>query len=93
MRLPDFPNEKILKVNLRNNSFHYQVYQKDKSVRFEIELKYRQTKLVQDYFFQNQLDVFEHKLVIQYFHHFERVLCLDYVYTDWIINFQRRHQG
>lgn len=53
IRLQDFPDEKILKVNCKNNSVHYRVYQKDQRVRFEIELKHRQTKLGQDYLFQN----------------------------------------
>lgn len=79
-------------MNRRNNSLHYRVYQKDQRVRFEIELKHRQTKLVQDYLFQNQLDSFEHQLVIQYFQYSERVLCLDYSYTDWVLDFQRRYQ-
>lgn len=39
IRLQDFPDGKILKVNRRNNSVHYRVYQKDQRVRFEIELK------------------------------------------------------
>jgi hypothetical protein len=92
IRLQDFPLGKMLKVNRRNNSVHYRVYQKDQNVRFEIELKHRQTKLVQDYLFQNQLDVFEDQLVIQYFQYSKRVLCLDYIYTDWIVDFQRRHR-
>ena len=92
IRLQDFPDGKILKVNRRNNSVHYRVYQKDQRVRFEIELKHRLTKLVQDYLFQNQLDIFEHQLIIQYFQYSERVLCLDYPYTDWILDFQRRYQ-
>ena len=92
MKLHDFPDGKILKVNRRNNSVHYRVYQKDQSVRFEIELKHRETKLVQDYLFQNQLDIFEHQLVIRYFQYSERVLCLGYPYTDWVVNFQRRHR-
>ena len=92
IRLQDFPDGKILKVNRRNNSIHYRVYQKDQSVRFEIELKHRETKLVQDYLFQNQLDIFEHKLVIRYFQYSERVLCLGYPYTDWVVDFQRRHR-
>ena len=85
IRLQDFPDGKILKVNRRNNSVHYRVYhrvyQKDQSVRFEIELKHRQTKLVQDYLFQNQLNIFEHQLVMQYFQYSERVLCLYSPYT------------
>ena len=48
IRLQDFINGKILKVNRKNNSVHYRVYQKDASVRFEVELKHRQTKLLQD---------------------------------------------
>ena len=53
IKLQDFPDGKILKVNRRNNSVHYRIYQKDQSVHFEIELKHRQTKLVQDYLFEN----------------------------------------
>ena len=92
IRLQDFPDDKILKVNRRNNSVHYRVYEKDQKVRFEIELKYRQTKLVQNYLFNNQLDIFEHQLVIQYFKYSGRVLRLDYVYTDWLVDFQRRQK-
>lgn len=43
--------------------------------------------------FQNQLDIFEHQLVIQYFKYSIRILRLDYVYTDWIMDLQRRYQG
>ena len=59
IKLQDFPNGKMLKVNRRNNSRHYRVYQRDETVRFELELKHRQTKLLQDYLFKNQLDIFE----------------------------------
>lgn len=93
IRLQDFPDGKMLKVNRRNNSLHYRVYQKNESVRFELELKHRQTKLVQDYLFHNQLDIFENHLVRQYFNYSGKVLRLDYSYTDGIIDFQRRYQG
>jgi hypothetical protein len=91
IRLDDFPNGKMLKINRRNNSLHYRVYQKDEDVRFELEFKHRQTKLVRDYLFHNQFDIFEHQLVFQYLKYSERVLRLDYIYTDWIVDFQRRH--
>ncbi len=42
--------------------------------------------------FQNQLDIFENQLVIKYFQYSKRVLCLDYQYTDWILDFERRHR-
>ena len=90
IKLQDFPDGKVLKVNRRNNSLHYRVYQKDQGVRFELEFKHRQTKLVQDYLFNNQLDVFEYELALQYFKYSERVLRSDYSYTDWILDFQRR---
>ena len=66
IKLQDFPNGKMLKVNRRNNLRHYRVYQRDENVRFELELKHRQTKLVQDYLFENQLDVFEHQYLLQF---------------------------
>lgn len=91
IRLQDSPNVKMLKVNRRNNSRHYRVYQKDESVRFELELKHRQTKIVEDFLFENQLDVFEHQLVIEYFQYSSRVLRSDYIYADWVVDFQRRH--
>ena len=91
IKLQDFPNGKMLKVNRRNNSRHYRVYQKNEIVRFELELKYRQTRLVQDYLFENQLDMFEHQLVIQYFEYSVQVLRSDYPYTDWILDYQRKY--
>ena len=93
IKLEDFPNGKMLKVNRRNNSRHYRVYQKDQTVRFELELKHRQTKLVQDYLFENQLDVFEDQLVMEYFRYSGQVLRSDYPYTNWILDFQRRYQA
>ena len=92
IRLQDFPDGKVLKVNRRNNSLHYRVYQKDQDVRFELEFKHRQTQLVQDYLFSNQLDIFEHKLVLQYFKYSGQVLRLGYQYTDWILDFRRRYR-
>jgi hypothetical protein len=60
-------------------------------VRFEVELKHRQTKSVEYYLFNNQLDIFEHLLVRQFFKYSGQVLRLDYDYADWILNFQRRY--
>lgn len=40
IRLQYFPDGKILKVNRRNNSVHYWVYQKNQKIHFEIELKH-----------------------------------------------------
>lgn len=91
IRLEDFTDGKILKVNRKNNSLHYRIYPKDQGFCFDLEFQHRQTKLVQDYLFHNPFDIFEHQLVLQYFKYSGRVLRFDYVYTDWIVDFQRRH--
>ena len=90
-KLEDFPSGKMLKVNRRNNGLHYRVYKKGESVRFELELKHGQTRLLQDFLFNNEFDVFENQLVIQYFKSFKRILSLDFQYTDWVVDFQRRY--
>jgi hypothetical protein len=48
--------------------------------------------MIQDYLFHNHLDVFEYKLVLQYFKYSGQVLRLDYPYPDWIIDFRRRYR-
>lgn len=93
MKLHDFSDGKMLKVNRRNNSLYYRVYQKNEKVRFELELKHSQTKLVQDYLFQNQFAIFGDHLVKQYFEYSGIVIHLNYVYIDWIVDFPRRFQG
>lgn len=90
IKLQDFPSGKMLKINRRNNSLHYRVYQKNQVVRFELEFKNRQTELVQDYLFCNQLSRFEHELVHQYFKYSRQVLNLNYPYADWVNDFQRK---
>jgi hypothetical protein len=92
IKLEDFPDGKMLKVNRRNNSLHSRVYQKDERVRFELEFKHRQTQSVQDYLFHNHLDIFEHKLVLQFFKYSGQVLRLDYQYADWILDFRRKYR-
>lgn len=71
---------------------HYRVYQKDDQTRFEIKFKHRQTKLVQNFLFQNKLELFEDQLARKYFQYSKRIICLDYPYTDWVLNFQRKYR-
>ncbi len=49
--------------------------------------------MIQEYLFNNQLDVFEYKLVLEYFQYSGQVLRSDYQYTNWTIDFQRIYQG
>jgi hypothetical protein len=91
--LKDSPEGKILKVNRRNNALHYRVYEKEFGIRFELEIKHGQTKSVQDYLFNNQLDHFEHQLTNRYYKYSQRLFPLNdsYSYTDWLVDFSRRY--
>lgn len=91
LSLKDNTRGKILKVNRRSNSFHYRVYEKHNGVRFELEMKKRQTKLVQDYLFNNKLQKFEHELTRTYYQYSERLFPLDNSHTDWVVDFLRRY--
>jgi len=91
LSLKDNTREKILKINRRSNSFHYRVYEKHNGVRFELEIKKRQIKLVQDYLFNNQLEKFEHELTHTYYQYSERLFPLNNSHTDWVVDFIRRY--
>jgi hypothetical protein len=82
----------MLKVNRRNNSVHYRIYQKNQNVRFELELKYHQARLVQNDLFNNQIDIFENKLVHQFFKSSGKYLRVKSPCSDWIVDFKRRCQ-
>jgi hypothetical protein len=75
------PEGKILKVNRRNNALHYRIYEKDFGTRFELEIKHGQTKSVQDYLFNNQLDQFEHQLTSRYYKYSQRLFPLADFFT------------
>lgn len=79
-------------MNLRSNGVHFRIYQKNENVRFELELKHRETKSIPDYFFNNPFNVFEDLLVERYLKSFQGILSFYYAYTDWILDFQRRLQ-
>ena len=56
-------------------------------------MKHCQTKLVQDYFFKNQLETFEHQLILKYYKYSECLFPLDNSYTDWVVHFKIRYKG
>jgi len=87
--LKDSLEGKVLKVNRRTNALYYRVYKKDIGIRFELEMKHGQTKLVQNYLFNNQLDQFEHQLTSLYYKYSQRLLPLadSYSHTDWLADF------
>lgn len=79
-------------IQTKKISVKQKLYTVNENVRFEIEYKNWQTKLVEDFLFQDQFELFENQLVLKYFQYSKRILDLNYVYTDWIIDYQRRHK-
>ena len=86
------PDGKLLKINRRTNPLHYRVYQKDQSVRFELEISKTQTRSVQEYFFHNQFEIFEHQLTFQFYKCSLRFFPLCHSYTHWLVDFKRRYK-
>ena len=97
------PDGKALKINRRSNPLHFRVYEKDekyktKPVRFELEITKRQAQSLQDYFFNNQFETFEHKVTLQFYKCSLRFFPLykddkdAYPYTDWLVDFKRRYK-
>lgn len=89
--LKDEPKGKILKINRRSNGLHYRVYEKENGIRFELEIKRRQIKSVEDYFFQKKLGLFESELTQLYYQYSEKIFPLENSYVDWLLNFKRKY--
>jgi hypothetical protein len=91
VKLYDYPDGKMLKVNRRNNSNHYRIYQHQNDIRFELELKNRSMRVVEELLFSEQFVGFEHKLTLDFFKYSLKILNLKYEYTHWLLNFNRKY--
>ncbi len=92
IKLQDFPNGKMLKINRRNNSLHYRVYENNQEIRFELEMKSNRVQSVQDFLFNHQIPEFEQILTKHFYNYSTKILVLDQVYTDWLIQYLRRKE-
>lgn len=81
----------ILRIDNRKNSKYYRIYEKNNGLKFELELKHKLVKLVQEFLFLNQLKEFKKKIFKNFFfHHSINSLILNSCYTDWLSDYLRR---
>jgi len=87
-------NEKgfILKIGSRRSPNYYRVYENNQQIRFELEMKSSRVQSVQDFLFNHQIPEFEQILTKHFYHHSNKILVLDQVYTDWLIKYFRRKE-
>lgn len=80
----------ILKIGSRQSSNYYRVYQKSNGIEFELEIKKKVAKSVQEFLFTNQFEEFEKKLSKYFYRRSQISLVLDTCYTDWLLICMRK---
>lgn len=73
-------------MGYRGNSQFLRVYCKDDFLRFEVEFKKRETKLISDLLWNRQFPELEEKLIKRYYKLLSRSLDLTDPYSDWLIH-------
>ena len=82
----------ILKVGSRKSPNYYRVYENNQEIRFELEMKSSRVQSVQDFLFSHQIPEFEQILTKHFYNYSTKILVLDQVYTDWLIQYLRRKE-
>jgi len=82
----------ILKVGSRKSPNYYRVYENNHEIRFELEMKSSRVQSVQDFLFSHQIPEFEQILTKHFYNYSTKILVLDQVYTDWLIQYLRRKE-
>lgn len=83
------PRGLILRIGNRKSPNFFRIYQQKNGIRFELEMKNQPVKSVQDSLFMNHIKDFEEKLTRHFYQHSKKVLVLDDLYTDWLIDYSR----
>jgi hypothetical protein len=79
------PKGMILKIGNRRSNNYSRIYQKQDSLRFELEMK---GKILQNYYLllvQNSFEEFEEKMYSHFILYFGKLLPLQYSHTDWLV--------
>ena len=83
------PRGLILRIGDRKSPNFFRIYQQKNGIRFELEIKNQPLKAVQDSLFMNHIKDFEDKFTRHFYQHSKKVLVLDDLYTDWLIDYSR----
>jgi len=76
----------VLRIGHRGSSKFYRVYENDKGLRFELELKKELAKSFQKLLMNNHLQQLENDLSKLFYSHSFSSLNLNSCYTDWLLN-------
>ena len=81
----------ILKIGKRGSPNHYHIYDSQTYIRFELEQRGSKIKSIQSSLFESQMEIFEDVMTQTFFNYSKKVLAIDENYTDWLIDYYRRH--
>jgi hypothetical protein len=76
----------VLRIGHRGSSKFYRVYENDKGLRFELELKKELAKSFQKLLMDNDLQQLENDLLKLFYSHSFSSLNVNSCYTDWLLN-------
>jgi len=80
----------ILRIGGRTSSNYYRVYETNQGLKFELELKNELVKSFQKFLFDNNIEVFEHKLTLHFYQRSFDSIILNNCYTDWLLDWLRK---
>jgi len=86
------PKGDIFTVGCRRSQNFSRIYLKGTTLKFENEMKGNFLKKYQSLFLSNAFVQFEHDMCSHYLLRFGKRLCLDYCFTDWLVNSLRPGQ-
>lgn len=75
----------LLEIGSRGSNHRLRVYEKKKSLEFELEIKKVTIQYYQRFLFSENLEEFEDKLVKHYYKQLKKWLGLDSFYIDWLL--------
>ena len=75
----------LLEIGSRGSNHRLRVYEKKKSLKFELEIKKVTIQSYQGFLFSYNLEEFEDKLVKHYYKQLKKWLALDSFYIDWLL--------
>lgn len=76
---------RVLKIGNRRSNNCSRIYQKQNSLRFELEIKGKTLQNYHNLLVQNSFQEFEQKIYSHFIIYFGKLLPLQYSYTDWLV--------
>ena len=75
----------LLEIGSRGSTHRLRIYEKKKSLEFELETKKTTIQSYQDFLFSENLENFEDNLVKHYYKQLKKWLALDSCYISWLL--------